>query len=201
MPPRSGAETRGCRFFGSDADLRSNTEAGTDGFRTHYPTRTPKLAAATGARRLKAARMFFDHAHELKLIPSNPLADLTLPNVVPAGRRHYVGPADTAGSSRLRPAVADHRGPGPPRRSAVPVRGAEPRVGSRQLRDRPEDGAELQDGAPPRPRLPGVPDLRRTAPAPGWGVRVGPRRGDAESGAVAVQKARCSRQPPRADRT
>lgn len=82
-------------FFGADADLRSITEAKADDFRAHYLTRTPKLAAATSARRLKAVRMFFDHAHKLKLIPSNPFADLTLPNVIPAERQHYVSAADT----------------------------------------------------------------------------------------------------------
>jgi integrase len=81
-------------FFGADADLRSITEAKANEFRTHYLTRTPKLAAATSARRLKAVRMFFDHARKLKLIPSNPFADLKLPNVLPAERRHYVSPAD-----------------------------------------------------------------------------------------------------------
>lgn len=82
-------------FFGADADLRSITEAKADEFRTNYLTRTPKLAAATSARRLKAVRMFFDHARKVKLIPTNPFADLTLPNVIPAERRHYVSTVDT----------------------------------------------------------------------------------------------------------
>jgi integrase len=81
-------------FFGADADLRSITEAKGDEFRMHYLTRTPKLAAATSARRLKACRTFFKHAVRLKLIPANPFADLTLPNVLPAERRHYISAED-----------------------------------------------------------------------------------------------------------
>lgn len=83
------------RFFGPDTDLRTITEARADDFRTHYLTRSPKLAAATSARRLKAVRMLFDHARRMKLIPANPFADLTLPNVLPADRRHYISPDDT----------------------------------------------------------------------------------------------------------
>lgn len=81
-------------FFGTDADLRSITEPRADDFRTHYQARQPKLAAATSARRLKACRTFFRYAVRLKLIPSNPFADLSLPSVLPAERKHCVSAED-----------------------------------------------------------------------------------------------------------
>jgi integrase len=82
-------------FFGADARLGAVTEGRADEFRTHYLTRTPKLAPATVARRLKTVKMFFDHARKLKLLPANPFADVTATSVLPAERRHYVSPDET----------------------------------------------------------------------------------------------------------
>jgi site-specific recombinase XerC len=83
-------------FFGADTDLREITEKRADDFRTHYLTRTPKLAAATVARRLKTVRLFFKHALRVKLIPANPFADVTAAGGLPAERQYYITPEDTA---------------------------------------------------------------------------------------------------------
>lgn len=80
--------------FGAGTPLRDVTPAWAEGFKRHYLTRTPKLAPATAARRLKAARMFFDHARRAGLVAANPFADVTTPGGVDERRKHYVSPAD-----------------------------------------------------------------------------------------------------------
>ena len=82
------------RYFGDGQPLREVTAALADGFRSHYLNR--KLAAATAARRLKTVRMLFKHAAKMQLIDANPFADVTIQSVLPAGRKAYVTPADTA---------------------------------------------------------------------------------------------------------
>jgi len=78
------------RHFGENTDLRDVTEERADAFRTHYLTRnTPKLAAATVARRLKAVRMIFKHALRMKLIALNPFAHVKAQSVIPEDRLHY----------------------------------------------------------------------------------------------------------------
>ncbi len=81
-------------FYGADVPLRDVTERRADDFRTHYLTRTPKLAPATVHRRLKTARMLFAFAHEMKLVADNPFRGVAAPNALPAGKRHYVSVAD-----------------------------------------------------------------------------------------------------------
>ena len=81
-------------FFGDATPLRDVTERRADDFRTHYLTRTPKLAAATVARRLKTVRAFFEHARRVKLVPANPFADVRAATVLPEASRHYVSVAD-----------------------------------------------------------------------------------------------------------
>ncbi len=83
------------RFFGPDIDVRAVTEQKADELRTHYLTRTPKLASATVARRLKTVRLFFEHAGRMKLIDANPFRDVTVASTLPEERRHYVSAADT----------------------------------------------------------------------------------------------------------
>ncbi len=81
-------------FFGDATPLRDITERRADDFRTHYLTRTPKLAAATVARRLKTVRAFFEYARLVKLVPANPFADVRATSVLPEANRHYVSVAD-----------------------------------------------------------------------------------------------------------
>ncbi len=82
-------------FFGPACSLRDITETRADDFRTHYLTRLPKLAPATVARRLNTVKQFFAHAQKLKIISSNPFADITAPGSAGAENRHYVNLEDT----------------------------------------------------------------------------------------------------------
>ena len=82
-------------FFGFGTDLREITENRADDFRTHYLTRSPKLAAATVSRRLKTVRLFFEYARKRKLITTNPFADVSATSVLPTERQHYVSVEDT----------------------------------------------------------------------------------------------------------
>lgn len=81
-------------FYGAGVGLRDVTERRADDFRTHYLTRTPKLAPATVHRRLKMARMFFAFAVRVKLVPDNPFRDVAAPNALPADKRHYISVSD-----------------------------------------------------------------------------------------------------------
>ena len=82
-------------FFGAACPLRDITERRADEFRTHYLTRTPKLAPATVARRLKTVSLFFDFARKTKLLATNPFAEVSAPGLIPEANRHYVSVADT----------------------------------------------------------------------------------------------------------
>ena len=81
------------RFFGATADLRAVTEGGAEEYKAHLQAR--KLAAATVAQRLKAARMLFGFAKRTRLIDANPFAGVSAPSFVPEGRSHYVSDSDT----------------------------------------------------------------------------------------------------------
>lgn len=81
-------------FFGEVCPLRDIDERRADEFRTHYLTRSPKLAAATVARRLNTVKQFFDFARRMKYFPANPFADVSAPSLIPEARRHYVPAAD-----------------------------------------------------------------------------------------------------------
>lgn len=82
-------------FFGSDRALRSVTVEHAEEFKTHMLTRTPKLAAATVARRLTTVRMLFKQAVRLKLIETNPFAEVAARSVLPTQRKAYISPSDT----------------------------------------------------------------------------------------------------------
>lgn len=82
------------RHFGSDAPVRRTDPGQADEFRTHGPTRSPKLSAATVARRRKAARVLFDHARRSGLIDANPFADIPAKGAVPKERRRSIPAAD-----------------------------------------------------------------------------------------------------------
>lgn len=79
--------------LGAETDLRSVTVEDAEGFKRHYQDKD--LASATTYRRLKMAKMLFGHALKLKLIESNPFADVRSKNHNPPERRHYITPADT----------------------------------------------------------------------------------------------------------
>lgn len=81
-------------YFGDGCALRDIDERRADEFRTHYLTRTPKLAAATVARRLNTVKQFFEFARRLKYVPANPFADVSAPSLIPEARRHYIPIAD-----------------------------------------------------------------------------------------------------------
>ena len=136
-------------FFGEGTGLRDITRQRADEFRTHYLTRTPKLAPATIHRRLKTARMFFAHAVEMSLVDTNPFKGVNVPNVLPAAKRHYVSAADTERllavcnpTWRVIVALARYGGLRCPNEVLV----AE--VGARGLRHRPDDRDQRQDGTP-----------------------------------------------------
>ncbi|MBX9626743.1 MAG: hypothetical protein K2X82_23275 [Gemmataceae bacterium] len=57
-------------YFGESRPLRGIDERRADEFRTHYLTRSPKLAAATVARRLHTVKRFFDFARRMKYVPA-----------------------------------------------------------------------------------------------------------------------------------
>jgi integrase len=80
------------RFFGATADLRAVTERGAEEYKAHLQAR--QLAAATVARRLKAARMLFGFAKRTRLIDANPFAGVSAPSFIPEGRNYYVSEAD-----------------------------------------------------------------------------------------------------------
>lgn len=79
-------------FLGPDTDLRAVTEVRADAFKGHLIARG--LAGPTVSRRLKNARMLFKHAQRLKLIPSNPFAEVSAPGAATDDRDHYVSPED-----------------------------------------------------------------------------------------------------------
>jgi integrase len=82
-------------FFGSDRARRSVTVEHAEEFETHMLTRTPKLAAATVARRLTTVRMLFKQAVRLKLIETNRFAEVAARSVLPTERKAYISPSDT----------------------------------------------------------------------------------------------------------
>jgi integrase len=82
-------------FFGESTDLRAVTEERADEFKTHYQTRTPKLAAATVARRLRMVKMFFRDALRWKIIDANPFAGISSPSSASPDRQHYISEDDT----------------------------------------------------------------------------------------------------------
>ena len=75
-------------LFGRDVGLRTITAEKAESFKAAYVDQG--LAGATVHRRLKFAKMLFAHAVKKKLIPDNPFAGVTVPNVLPADRRQYV---------------------------------------------------------------------------------------------------------------
>ena len=79
--------------LGAGADLRSVTVAEAERFKGFYQKK--ELAPATTYRRLKMAKMLFNHAVKLKLVTENPFADVKGKNTNPAERRHYISEADT----------------------------------------------------------------------------------------------------------
>jgi len=80
-------------FFGSSKSLREIDVEAAEQFKTHYLQR--KLAPATTCRRLKNAGMLFKYAMRLKLIPSNPFAEVRSSNSNATDRQHFVTVADT----------------------------------------------------------------------------------------------------------
>jgi integrase len=78
--------------LGADADLRSVTVVRAEQFKQFYQDK--ELAGATTYRRLKMAKMLFNHALKLKLVGENPFADVKGKNTNPAERRHYVPETD-----------------------------------------------------------------------------------------------------------
>jgi integrase len=79
--------------LGPGADVRSVTVADAERFKGFYQKK--ELAPATTYRRLKMAKMLFNHAVKLKLVTENPFADVKGKNTNPVERRHYVSEADT----------------------------------------------------------------------------------------------------------
>lgn len=81
-------------FFGADQPVREVAIENADAFKTHLLTRKPKLAAATVSRRLTTVRMLFKNALRLKLIETNPFADVAVQSSIPAERKAYISIAD-----------------------------------------------------------------------------------------------------------
>ncbi len=81
-------------FVGAAADLRAVTPAAAEGFKAAYQARG--LAGATVFRRLKMAKMLFEQARKVGLVPENPFADVRGKNHNPPERRHYVPAGDAA---------------------------------------------------------------------------------------------------------
>ncbi|MBA4062993.1 MAG: hypothetical protein C0501_04660 [Isosphaera sp.] len=79
--------------LGATADLRDVSVGHAERFKRFYQDKD--LAPATTYRRLKMAKMLFNHAVKLKLVAENPFADVKGKNTNPAERRHYVTEADT----------------------------------------------------------------------------------------------------------
>ena len=82
-------------FFGADQPIREVTIEKADAFKTHLLTRSPKLAPATVSRRLTTVRMLFRQAARLKLLDTNPFADVAAQSSIPAERKAYISVADT----------------------------------------------------------------------------------------------------------
>jgi len=82
-------------FFGAETPLRNIDVEKAELLKTDYQTRVKKLAGATIYRRLKMARMLFGYAVKLKLISSNPFAEVKAKNANPPERLHFVTPEDT----------------------------------------------------------------------------------------------------------
>ncbi len=79
--------------LGARADLRSVGVVDAERFKNFYQEK--QLAPATTYRRLKMAKMLFNHAVKLKLVLENPFANVKGKNTNPPERRHYVTEADT----------------------------------------------------------------------------------------------------------
>jgi hypothetical protein len=79
--------------LGAATDVRSVSVQDAVRFKQFYQDKG--LAPATTYRRLKMAKMLFNHAMKLKLVGENPFADVKGKNTNPAERRHYVSEADT----------------------------------------------------------------------------------------------------------
>ena len=80
-------------FFGPSKPLREIDIEAAEKFKTHYLQR--KLAPATTCRRLKNAGMLFKFAMRLKLISSNPFAEVRSSNSSATDRQHFISVADT----------------------------------------------------------------------------------------------------------
>lgn len=78
--------------LGDGADLRAITFEEAEQFKQFYQDK--ELAPATTYRRLKMAKMLFNHAVKLKLVPENPFADVKGKNSNPIERRHYFKVSD-----------------------------------------------------------------------------------------------------------
>ena len=79
--------------LGPATDLRAVSVERAEGFKQFYQVKA--LAPATTYRRLKMAKMLFNHAVKLKLLAENPFADVKGKNINPVERRHYVTEGDT----------------------------------------------------------------------------------------------------------
>jgi len=79
--------------LGSNADLRGVSVENAEGFKQFYQDK--ELAGATTYRRLKMAKMLFNHAVKLKLVNENPFADVKGKNSNPVERRYYITESDT----------------------------------------------------------------------------------------------------------
>lgn len=80
-------------FFGDSKNLREIDIEAAEKFKTHYLQR--KLAPATTSRRLKNAGMLFKYAARLKLISSNPFAEVRTSNSTATDRQHFISVGDT----------------------------------------------------------------------------------------------------------
>ena len=80
------------RFFGDARPLREVDERRADEFKTHYLTRG--LAAVTVSRQLKSAKLFFNHARKVKLVPDNPFRDVSHAGGGSDENQRYVPAAD-----------------------------------------------------------------------------------------------------------
>ena len=78
--------------IGAGADLRAVTAEDAERFKQFYQDK--ELAGATTYRRLKMAKMLFNHALKLKLVNENPFADVKGKNSNPIERRHYIAESD-----------------------------------------------------------------------------------------------------------
>ena len=79
--------------IGAGADLRAVTVENAERFKQFYQDK--EHAGATIYRRLKMAKMLFNHALKLKLVSENPFADVKGKNTNPIARRHYITESHT----------------------------------------------------------------------------------------------------------